>query len=179
MKNKNFLSMTAKILGVELICHVMCILTSFSILTGFNNMVTRFLTLAINCAIYYSLIFSGIRKEGQRDRNRVDTGHMKENPLKGLYAALIAESPFILLGILLILAKCGAVSSGIVPYFRFANTPYMTFYASLMPPTMTFAEVPMLNVIISALTTLFMPGVAGFAYAIGLNSEIKQKAAKA
>lgn len=91
--------------GIELICHVMCILTSFSILIGFNNMMTRFFTLIINCVIYYSLIFAKVRQEGERDRNRVNTGHMHSSPYKGLIAALIASSPLIILSILLIIAK--------------------------------------------------------------------------
>ena len=65
MKEKNFLSLIGKIFGIALICHVMCILTSFSILIGFNNMMTRFFTLIINCVIYYSLIFAKVRQEGE------------------------------------------------------------------------------------------------------------------
>ncbi len=178
MKEKNFLSLIGKIFGIQIICYVMCILTSFSILLGFNNMITRFFTLIINCTIYYSLIFAKVRQEAERDRNRINTGHMKKDLLKGLKAALIASSPFILLSVLLILAKIGVFSDAIAPWFRFINTPYVTFYAALMPATQTFAEVSFINVLISALTTLVMPAIAGFAYAIGLTSEIKPKTFK-
>ncbi len=169
------------IFGIELICHVMCILTSFSILLGFNNMLTRFLTLIINCVIYYSLIFAKVRQEGERDRNRVNTGHMQSTPFKGLYAALIASSPLILLSILLIIAKCGLIPGEFASWFRFINTPYVTFYAALMPSSVMFSEVSVLSVILSALTPLLMPAVAGFAYAIGYLTPIgsRKKAARA
>ena len=169
------------IFGIELICHVMCILTSFSILLGFNNMLTRFLTLIINCVIYYSLIFAKVRQEGERDRNRVNTGHMQSTPFKGLYAALIASSPLILLSILLIIAKCGLIHGEFASWFRFINTPYVTFYAALMPSSVMFSEVSVLSVILSALTPLLMPAVAGFAYAIGYLTPIgsRKKAARA
>ena len=169
------------IFGIELICHVMCILTSFSILLGFNNMLTRFLTLIINCVIYYSLIFAKVRQEGERDRNRVNTGHMQSTPFKGLYAALIASSPLILLSILLIIAKCGLIPGEFASWFRFINTPYVTFYAALMPSSVMFSEVSVLSVILSALTPLLMPAVTGFAYAIGYLTPIgsRKKAARA
>lgn len=169
------------IFGIELICHVMCILTSFSILLGFNNMLTRFLTLIINCVIYYSLIFAKVRQEGERDRNRVNTGHMQSTPFKGLYAAFIASSPLILLSILLIIAKCGLIPGEFASWFRFINTPYVTFYAALMPSSVMFSEVSVLSVILSALTPLLMPAVAGFAYAIGYLTPIgsRKKAARA
>lgn len=181
MKEKNFWSLTGKIFGIALICHVMCILTSFSILIGFNNMITRFFTLIINCVIYYSLIFAKVRQDGERDRNRVNTGHMQSTPYKGLAASLIASSPLIILSILLIIAKLGLIPGEFSSWFRFINTPYVTFYAALMPASQMFSEVAFINVIISALTPLLMPAVAGFAYAIGYLTPIgaKKKAARA
>lgn len=181
MKEKNFLSLIGKIFGIALICHVMCILTSFSILIGFNNMITRFFTLIINCVIYYSLIFAKVRQEGERDKNRVSTGHMQSTPYKGLAAALIASLPLILLSILLIIAKFGVIPGELSSWFRFINTPYVTFYAALMPSSQMFSEVSFTSVIISALTPLIMPAVAGFAYAIGYLTPIgsRKKAARA
>ena len=102
-------------------------------------------------------------------------GRRESSPYKGLIAALIASSPLIILSVLLIIAKLGAIPSGFSSWFRFINTPYVTFYAALMPSSQMFSEVSFINVIISALTPLIMPAVAGFAYAIGYLTPIKSK----
>jgi len=149
-----------------------------TVLAALNNVVGRLIGTLAACGIYFALIYNNMYKAGNGDRNRILHYNMKEDICRGLKAGLLVSIPLFITSILLIAAFFNADLRGVVPWFRIINSPYMTFFASVMPPTRMFSEYELWRVLTSAAAPLTMPLIAMCAYFMGYAAPRSEKPMK-
>lgn len=178
MEQKSTLKLAVGLLPAVISSTVMCLMLSMTVLAALNNVVGRFVGVLAACGIYFALIYSNMHKNGNADRNRVQFYDAKEDIFRGLKAGLLVSIPFFATSFLLVAAYFNTDLRGYVPLFRLINSPYMTFFASLMPPTRMFSEYELWRVLISAAAPLFMPLIAMCAYFMGYAAPRSENAGK-
>lgn len=178
MEQKSTLKLAIGLLPAVISSTIMCLMLSMTMLAALNNVVGRFVGVLAACGIYFALIYNNMQKAGSEDRGKVLFYGAKEDIFKGLKAGLLVSVPFLVASALLVAAYFNEGLRGFVPFFRLINSPYMTFFASLMPPTRTFAEYELWRVLVSAATPLFMPLFAMGAYMLGYASPRAEKIGK-
>ena len=133
----------------------------------FSNRFSLFLVQMCCFALLFILCYSAAWKRGNQDRNRVNTGRMKEQRLRGLQAGLLAVVPLLLLSLLLLIARGNDWHLGFVSFYRLVQAPFMALNQFLLPLSASMSELPWLGVAASAILPLLMPCFAGFGYALG------------
>lgn len=148
--------------------HVMCLLVSLGTMAVvpdvWGAVLAQFACLMLITVLPYRAFY----QVGFRDCNKVNYGHEKRDPLKGLKSAALGYAPFLLAALALVLARVGLFSDTLLPYYRLVNAPFLPLMQSLIPTALTFAEVPVVQVILAAMTSLILPAAAALGYAFGL-----------
>ena len=162
---KNSLNMFLRLTGY----HIMCMLVSISILAFFPDITGGLMAQFINIGIIVVLPYLTMWKWGDTDYNKIAHGHKKKDVWLGRKVGAIAYAPCIVLGLLLIAARAGALSHSFQSWYRFLCTPFLPLNQSLMPTTLSLVECGYSRIIISALTPLIVPISLGVAYYMGVN----------
>lgn len=115
--------------------------------------------------ILASFSYDKLWKLGSHDDNMVQCGRKKRDPLRGVKIGLLANSVADALFVLLVLAKCGWISSGYLSLYRLFNLPFLPYINAVMGTAATAISVPSLLAV--AVTLLFVPAVCGLAYHLG------------
>lgn len=88
--------LSRSIMFTYFVCDLICLLLVFTMASVvYNHFVSVIITI-VNILIFVSMIYGCSWNEGYRDVNRVNYNQMEKCMLKGLYAGLIADIPFLL-----------------------------------------------------------------------------------
>ncbi len=157
------------ILGKHWFAAVLCFIMSTCLLVSFGERLGRVITQFCSCAIYYALIYSAVRDYGENDKNKVLNNQGKADIFKGLKCALLACAPNIIASFGLVVYKILAVEPGtyLVLYRMLINPFYMPINLTLLQPSLSIVEIPMLNILISVSLSLLGPLVAALSYVVG------------
>lgn len=146
---------------------LICLMTSLSVLLLINSVIGRVVCQFLNFCVLFSLPYGLAWQAGNSDRNKHQFGHIQEDLWKGLKAGAIACVPFFIVSLLLILAKAGIFTADFLYPYRLINCIFFPLNYSLLAGTLSLAEMSWGPVILSACTTLVMPVVPAFGYALG------------
>lgn len=149
--------------------HLMSLMVSISILAFIPNIIGGIVTQFVGLGIIIVLPYLTVWKWGDSDCNKIAHNRIKRDSLLGFKVGLIAYSPYMLLGVLLILARIGLLPDSIMSWYRLICSPFLALNQSLMPTTLMLAEQSFGCVIISALILLTVPVSIGIAYYMGIN----------
>lgn len=167
MKTSGLLKMAVGVLGKFLLANVLCLMFSISILTLFNNILVRMLCQLMNISIVFFLPYGYCWKSGDKDRKLVKYGEIEEDSLKGLKAGLMAFIPFAVVPVLLLLEKLNVLGAQILYLHRIVSAIFFPLNMTLLPSTLTVAEMDWWQVLASCATVLVYPLIPAFAYILG------------
>lgn len=142
------------------------VLSSFLAMTiglMLDNVPVLILVTVFNLALYCGLIYSTSWGQGNKDRNYVHYGRLKEDYFRGAKAGLLAMVPYVLTSVILILVKASVVSD-ISFIYRVLNIHLITLINLVLPAgeDMTWWGILVVN-----LYHLIIPITAGLAYYLG------------
>ena len=166
-KEHYFASLTWKLFGNYLITALMCAMVSLIALFFTSSRWVALLVQLICCGTVYVMLYTTAWETGGKDGNRVRYGHLKEDPLRGFKAALLAGLPWLLSSVGLLLMKAGVLPYDFLAVYRMLNAPYIPINLILLSTNATVGELSWLCVAGSALLPLIAPAIAGFGYALG------------
>lgn len=154
----------ARIVGLDICCFI---LSAFGISSSGSQIIRTLIQIACIIGIV-SFVYPVCHRFGDMDAPLVNVGQKKYSPLKGLYAGLLATSPFILSGILLLIFKMFNIFPVFVNYFKIINSFFFPYLYSIMPVDFTLAEISYSSIFASLATLVVIPLVCMFAYMLGL-----------
>ncbi len=146
-----------------------CFLLSFFIISISSNSLVRALIQIINILIITAVVYSLARDRGTRDIVLIESGHKKRSLLKGFWVGLIATSPFLLSGIVLLVSRIFGVPANFIGYYKMINAFFFPFHYSVMPADLTIMEIAWSDILLSLSTLLVIPILSMLSYWIGLS----------
>ncbi len=149
--------------------HIMSMLVSMSIRAFITDIVGAVIAQFVCLGIIIVLPYLTVWKWGDSDCNKIDNDRMTRDNGLGFKVGFIAYAPYLLMGILLIIARIGLLPDTILSWYRLLETPFMPLNQSLMPTTMMLSEQSYSNIIISILIMLSVPISIGIAYYMGIH----------
>lgn len=157
------------IFGKHWFAAVLCFIMSTCLLVSFGTRLGRVITQFCSCAIYYAMLYSAVRDYGENDRNKVDIGQGKKDVLKGFKCGFLACLPNILASVALLILRIIGTEPGsfMVIYRMLVNPFYMPINLTLLQPSLSIIEIPVINVLISVMLSIIGPLVSGFSYIVG------------
>ena len=156
-------------LFLRLFClDICCFITCSFCITSSGNHIIRMLLQAACIIVMIAFLYPVCHKVGDLDAPLVNVGHRKYSPFKGLYAGLVATSPCLLSGIVLLLSKFTGILPSFVNYYKIINSIFFPFLYSIMPVDYTISELSLSSVIFSFLIQAVIPIVCMFSYMLGL-----------
>lgn len=107
--------------------------------------------------------------QGDRDKNKVQFGHMAEDKLRGLKVGLIAGVPSYIAYILLILSHMKILTPAYYGVFRLMNMPFMPLLDRMAGGVQvrSAADISLPGLLGMAVTVLLVPLVCHLAYTLG------------
>ena len=150
-----------------LVIKLFSILLDFTVMISFGGRVGYIVTQICCLALLISVTYSTMWNMGFGDVNRAKLDLLKRDALRGLKAGVIGSSFEIIGALLLILTKFNIVPRFWISLFGIFNAPFLPFHLTMLPATLTVAELPLYNFIFSASTVLVIPLISAFAYALG------------
>ena len=169
MKKDGLVALSLGTLLRGVLYHVMCLLATLGLMAVIPGQLGVFLAQIPALVIITVFPYRVFYQAGFRDYNKLHYEQIARDPLKGFKAALIGYSPFLLASGAVVLARVGVLPEGYLPFYRLINVPFLPLMQSLIPTGLTFAEVPVMQVIAASLTCLVLPLAAGLGYRLGLD----------
>lgn len=134
--------------GVELFCDVL----------------SSVLMILILVAVTYTVL----SKEGDRDSNAVQFGHIQYDRFRGIRVGLLAAVPSILSYLFLIVSKLTGLVPQYVSFFRLSNMPFLPLFNHLVSSTVaSSADVPWSAILAMAVTVVVVPLSCAAGYYMG------------
>ncbi len=122
----------------------------------------------VTCLILYVLMVPyQLYFIGDRDANRVSTGRMKEDKLKGIKISLIGSAVQILSFVLLVLNKFGVMSDGGLALYRFLNYHTYGYSRLIFGETMKCAEIGWGGIILAVMPIVLAVSAGEIFYILG------------
>ena len=128
-----------------------------------QNLLQAVMALILLC----TLPFSDLWTRGDKDRNLVDFGHMKADPLRGLRIGLLASVPAGVSYLLLVLARCGLLPAHYMSVYRVMHIPVIFWIRWFVPTAFTAADLSVGQLLALLPGLLPIPLVCALAYWIG------------
>ena len=118
--------------------------------------------------ILISVTYTVLSKEGDRDSNAVQFGHMAYDPLRGLKVGLMAAVPSILSYLFLIVSKITGWVPQYVSFFRLTNMPFLPLFNHLTPSAVSSAaDVSWPAILVMAISVIVVPLSCMIGYVMG------------
>lgn len=163
--SKFCLKLFLRLIGLNVCCFIAC---TFCISSSGSRLIRTLIQIACIIAMV-SFVYPVCHKVGDIDAPLVNVGHKKHNPLKGLYAGLIASSPFILSALVLLITKISGAFPAFVNYYKMINSLFFAFLYSIMPVDYTLTELYFGNILAGLSVQVVIPVICMFSYMLGLN----------
>lgn len=128
-----------------------------------GNIVSNIITQFFSFAVLVCLVYPYLWDRGYKERNLVQTGNMKSNPLKGLKIGLIASIPAYLFLIVSVITNFS------VAIFKILNSAYFSLIDFIAEEPTGFSSLNAWQIVLIALCFLIMPMVSFIGYYLGYN----------
>lgn len=112
-------------------------------------------------------VYSTMWEYGHKDKNRSNYGHIVLDKYRGVKVALIANSPFLLMSLLMLLSKFGLFWNIIIP-FKLVNAEVWPLI-NLIQPDAYLPSYTIWQMILVALLPILPLVIEGVGYIFGLN----------
>ena len=106
-------------------------------------------------------------KQGFKDSNLVNIGHIKRDILKGLKIGLIGNIPFLLLSILMIVLASGTAPAFRTVWYAFLSGHFYSLITWITDGVVTIAEIGTAQHILLILIQFIVPVISCVAYILG------------
>lgn len=103
---------------------------------------------------------------GNRDDTKVRYKGQRPDPWRGLRVGALAMIPFVLMWVLLVVAKCGILPNGYMQVYRLTNFAFMPYVQWVMPAG-TLQNTAIWQLLLLLPTLVYVPVVCGVAYRMG------------
>lgn len=155
----------ARLFAIDAGCFVM----SGMILAQWDYNPLRCVIQILSFILLLCVTYSYIYKIGFYDSSLVNSGIIVPNRLKGLIIGCIANIPFFITAILLVLARFGVVSSKVYGYYKLINSLFFPFLSTVLPSDMLINEVHTGDFILAVAVQIVIPLLAMLSYLVGLS----------
>lgn len=169
MNKDAFWPLTGGTLLRGVLYHAMCLLVTLGVMAVIPGKWGAFAAQIPALLLVTILPYRTFYQVGFRDCNKVRYEQIRRDTFKGLKAAALGYLPFLLASVGIVLARLGVLPEGYLPYYRLINAPFLALMQSMIPTGLTFAEVPVAQVALTAATSLILPLAAGLGYRLGLD----------
>lgn len=144
-------------------------LMSGIVLAQWDYSTLRCILQILSFILLVSMTYSYIHKVGFSDSALVNSGIAAPQRLKGLTIGCIANIPFFITAIALILARFGIISSKFYGYYKLLNSFFFPFLSTVLPSDMLITEVHTGDFIMAVAVQIIIPLLAMFSYLVGLS----------
>lgn len=143
-------------------------ITERSVLSGTPKFFNDAITQIIGAIMIFAFIHSVVWKLGDREANLACAGIKPIDKLRGLKIGILADIPFIIAYLILIIAKTGLISGNWYALFRFINFQVFTIINLIFgQATSSALAASALSVGFGAVTLLILPLVCHICYVLG------------
>ncbi len=149
--------------------HIMAMFVMMSILAFFPGIEGGIVAQFVGLGIIIILPYLTVWKWGDSDCNKIEHNRIAEDKFLGFKVGFAAYSPYLIVGLLLLLAKLNILPDSMLSWYRFVFTPFLPFNQSIMPTTLMLAEQNFISIVISAILPFAVPISIGLAYYLGIN----------
>lgn len=109
-------------------------------------------------------------RQGDSDRNYVNTGHREKDIWRGVKVGLLADIPFAVSYFVLIAAKCGVISDGWFAFYKYMNFPAFSLIGAIFGRTCnSAANITALQTVLGIIPLFVLPIICGICYILGYN----------
>lgn len=169
MERNTFGKLCRKLLIRLIGLDICCFITSAFCITSSGSHIIRTL-IQICCIIaLISFLYPVCHTQGDIDRPLVSAGHRRHSNLKGLYAGIIACSPFIISAIVLLFSKFTGLIPNFVNYYKMINAVFFPFLYSILPVDYSLAELSYHSIFAGVSVQTVIPILCMFSYLLGFN----------
>lgn len=103
---------------------------------------------------------------GNRDDTKVRYKGQRPDPIRGYRIGAFASIPYLILWVLLLLAKFGVVPEGYTQVYRLATIPFMPFVNWVMPSG-SLQDTQLWQILLLLIMVFYIPVVCGVSYRFG------------
>lgn len=131
---------------------------------------TLFLVLSQVCCatVLFFFLYERLYKMGFKDRNLVNFGHKQKDILKGLKIGLIANIPFFILFILLVLCGIGIMLKDMpTSFYKLLNSQFYSLVEVIAGKNTYASDLNVLQYVLLFLLQLIVPAVSQVSYILG------------
>ena len=158
-------SFFARLLALDVGCFIM----STFVFTISSNVWLRAGIQLCDFVLLLSVTYSYFYGIGNADATLVNSGYTARRPARGIAIGLLACVPFIISGVLLVLARFGVLFSNFYNYYKMVNSFFFPFLYTALPVDMTVFEVQTADIIAAVSVQLIIPLLCMFSYLVGLS----------
>ena len=169
MKKSSLLYFSLRLYGKSFVAGLLAAIMNIVVLAAYESQLVNFAVMVLCYILIGVLIYTEAWSQGFSDINRDRNEKRPPDMLKGLKASLIASIPVFLLTVSLFMVKFSLINESYIALYRILNTVYQPLCLSLLPSTLTALEIPFVNYLLIALTSLTLPFFAAPAYYFGYN----------
>ena len=161
-------------LGYQLITILLCNFVCISF-AGFMGSASGLVVVeVILLLIYFGIVYSSLWNQGREDNNLAHFGHIALDRWRGIKIGLLANIPFLLMGLLLVLSRFGLFWNFVLIY-KIANAAFWPLI-NLFESTLDVMDFAVWQVIVIALLPLLTAVVSQIGYLLGIKDfSIMQK----
>lgn len=146
-----------------------CFIMSAFVFSRFSNVWLRAGIQLCDFVLLLSVTYSYFYGIGNADATLVNSGYSAKRPARGLIIGLLANIPFFITAIMLVLARCGVIFSNFYNYYKMLNSFFFPFLYTALPVDMMVSEVPATDIIFALSVQLIIPLLCMFSYLVGLS----------
>lgn len=159
------ISYFARLLALDVGCFIM----STFVFTISSNVWLRAGIQLCDFVLLLSVTYSYFYGIGNADATLVNSGYAARRPFRGLIIGLLGNIPFIISGVMLVLARFGVIFSNFYNYYKMVNSFFFPFLYTALPVDMTVFEVRTVDIITAVSVQLIIPLLCMCSYLVGLS----------
>lgn len=167
VKEVTMLKQATGLLGGHVGGIIIALILCFSLAGLMTNLWGLILAQIIIMIAFSFPVYSTMWDYGHKDKNRSNYGHITLDKYRGFKVAAIANIPFFIMGLLMILSKLG-VFYNIVIIYKLVNAEIWPLI-NLIQPSAYLTDYNYFQIILVALLTLLPVAIEGVSYIFGIN----------
>lgn len=155
------------VLSMIVVCGMIFNENANAVLAGTGKAVFLGVSQLFGFIIMALFVYSPNYQQGFKDSNMVRTGHMEEDKLKGLKTGLIANIPFMLMLVGLLVCALGAFPNMPLSIYRLSNSHFYGFIEIIGGKVATAAGLHAWQFVLLFVLQLIVPVISAAAYIMG------------
>lgn len=138
-----------------------------STLTGGGKVLFLGATQIFSLVLVVSFAGGSVYKQGSKDLNLVRTGHKNTDILKGFKIGIVANIPFFILFVLMVVLAAGLAPNFLTTWYAFLNCNYYSLILWVAGSAKTISNLTILQYVLLFLIQLIVPVISAVAYVLG------------